>query len=234
MAKPVTITAQKVVNSNITGKGRKVMKIKSVKANYSIQAAPKLRIKFEINNDEEGCHYGRWGFEPDSSSYGLLGTITIYDETEDLFQAWEEKVNLRSKLYYGFLDELVENAVFHRMKAISSNPDEMIGSYRVDDPAVVWLGRKEIFKKVVRGWAIHDRKTFSGEILGENEKAENVKVVLSDNGLVQLYIDNKMIKEGYIDPRRYVSEKMDDNGEVVKQFERIEFMELLDEIETHI
>ena len=157
-----------------------------------------------------------------------------YDETEDLFQAWEEKVNLRSKLYYGFLDELVENAVFHRMKAISSNPDEMIGSYRVDDPAVVWLGRKEIFKKVVRGWAIHDRKTFSGEILGENEKAENVKVVLSDNGLVQLYIDNKMIKEGYIDPRRYVSEKMDDNGEVVKQFERIEFMELLDEIETHI
>ena len=103
---------------------------------------------------------------------------------------------------------------------------------------LIWyfIGREEfgIFLRVMQGIHIHDRKTFSGEILGENEKAENVKVVLSDNGLVQLYIDNRMIKEGYIDPRRYVSEKMDDNGEVVKQFKRIEFMELLDEIETHI
>ena len=49
------------------------------------------------------------------------------------------------------------------------------------------------FEKVVRGWAIRDRRTFSGEILGENEKAENVKVVLSDNGMVQLYIDNKCL-----------------------------------------
>ena len=34
-----------------------------------------------------------------------------------------------------------------------------------------------------------------------------------------------MIKEGYMEPRRCVSEKIDDKGEAVKQFERIEFAE---------
>ena len=57
----------------------------------------------------------------------------------------------------------------------------MIGNYRVDDPSVVWLGSWESFKKVVRGWAIHDRKIFSGEIYVEKENGESVGIHLPEN-----------------------------------------------------
>ena len=213
------------------------MKIKSVKAKYELQAAPMLQISFTIDQDETLCESRCLSFDPASEDYGLIGRMRIYDQSENgLIQEWEVKLELKAKLSYGNLDELIENEIFKHLRIYKrrmEDPDK-IGCYWTDDPAVVWLSRKETFEKVVRGWAIRDRRTFSGEILGENEKAENVKVVLSDNGMVQLYIDNKVIKEGYMEPRRCVSEKIDDKGEAVKQFERIEFAEFLDEIETHI
>ncbi len=92
------------------------MKIKSVKAIYELQAAPKLKICFEIDQDEAVCESRCLGFDPESEDYGLIGMLSIYD-----------------------------------------------------DPEVVWLMRKVTFETVVRGWAIHDRKMFSGEILGEKE-----------------------------------------------------------------
>ena len=79
------------------------------------------------------------------------------------------------------------------MKVFRSSVERFILVYERTMLAVVWLSRKDTFEKVVREWAIRDRRTFSGEILGENEKAEN--------------------------------EKIDDKGEAVKQFERIEFTE---------
>ena len=79
------------------------------------------------------------------------------------------------------------------MKVFRRLAERVILVYERTMLAVVWLSRKETFEKVVREWAIRDRRTFSGEILGENEKAEN--------------------------------EKIDDKGEAVKQFERIEFTE---------
>ena len=155
------------------------MKIRSVKAKYELQAAPKLKICFEIDQDEAVSESRYLSFDPKSEDYGLIGELSIYDETEDgPIQSWAEKIDLRAILQYGFLDEQIENAIFNRMKAICANPDEMIGSYRVDDPAVVWLGRKETFSKVVRGWAIHDRRAFSGKILGEKENGESITIKL--------------------------------------------------------
>lgn len=181
------------------------MKIESIKAKYDIQMAPKLKICFEINQDEETCEQRCLSFDPKSGDYGIIGVLSIYDETEDgLVQSWEEKIDLRSKLYYGFLDELIENAIFDRMKSISANSDEMIGNYRVDDPAVVWMGCKETFKKVVSGWAIHDRKDFFAEIIGEKGNRERVNIYLPEN------------------------------ADAVRNFEGRTFMEVLDDIEARI
>jgi len=181
------------------------MKIRSVKAKYELQAAPKLKICFEIDQDEAVCESRCLSFDPESEDYGLIGMLSIYDETEDgLVQSWEEKLDLRGKLQYGILDELIEKTIFDRMKAICANPDEMIGNYRVDDPAVVWLGRRETFNKVIRGWAIHDRKNFSGEILGEKETGESVRLSFPMN------------------------------ADVVKEFEGNTFMEVLEGIEGHM
>lgn len=158
------------------------MKIMSVKAKYELQVAPKLKICFEIDQDEAVCESRCLSFDPESEDYGLIGMLSIYDEAEDgLVRSWEEKIDLREKLRYGFMDELIEKAIFDRTKAICADSDEMIGNYRVDDPSVVWLGSWESFKKVVRGWAIHDRKIFSGEIYVEKENGESVGIHLPEN-----------------------------------------------------
>lgn len=213
------------------------MKIMSVKAKYELQVAPKLKICFEIDQDEAVCESRCLSFDPESEDYGLIGVLSIYDETEDgLFQSWEEKIDLKTKLDYGFLDELIEKVIFKRLKIFNrkiGHPDK-IGSYWSDDPAVVWLTRKETFEKVVRGWAIHDRRIFSGEITGENEKGDVIRLVFGDDRSAQHYINGAMVIDSYIDPKRYTYEEKDANGEIIRRFERVEFMEILDEIEAHI
>ena len=189
------------------------MKIKSVKAKYELQAAPKLKICFEIDQDEAVCESRCLSFNPESEDYGLIGMLRIYDETEEdlgwedgLPLEWEEKIDLRAKLQYGFLDELIEKAIFKRLREFHTkigNPDK-IGSYWTDDPAVVWLMRKETFEKVVRGWAIRNRKVFLAEILGEKENGETVKIHLPEN------------------------------ADIVKSFKGRVFMEVVDEIVSHM
>ncbi len=179
------------------------MKIKSIKAKYELQAAANLKICFEIDQDEAFCEARCLSFDPESDDYEIMGVLSIYDETDDeLVQSWEEKIDLRAKLDHGFLDELIENTIFHRMKAICADPDGMIGNYRTDDPAVVWLGRRETFQKAIGGWAIHDRKSFYGAILGENENGESVKISLPEN------------------------------DDIVRSVEGRTFMEVIDEVET--
>ena len=75
------------------------MKIKSVKAKYELQAAPKLKICFEIDQDEAVCESRCLSFAPDSDDYGLLGKITIIDEMEGgEVRQWEEKVDLKADM----------------------------------------------------------------------------------------------------------------------------------------
>ena len=91
------------------------MKIRSVKAKYELQVAPKLKICFEIDQDEAVCESRCLSFDPESEDYGLIGMLSIYDEAEDgLVRSWEEKIDLREKLRYGFMDELIENLTARR------------------------------------------------------------------------------------------------------------------------
>ncbi len=213
------------------------MKIKSVKAKYEIQAASKLKICFEIDQDESVCESRCLSFDPESEDYGLIGVLSIYDKTEEgLVQTCEEQIDLQSKLQYGFLDELIENAIFKRLRVFKGrmgNPDK-IGSYWTDDPEVVWLMRKETFKTVVRGWAIHDRRTFSGEIVGENTKGDVIRLLLKDDRNAQLYRNDELMKEGMIVLRYCASEEGDGNGKATGKVEKIRFKDILDEIETHL
>ncbi len=213
------------------------MKIKSVKAKYELQAAPKLKICFEIDQDETVCESRCLSFDPESEDYGLIGMLSIFDETkEELVQSWEEKIDLRSKLQYGFLDELIEKSIFKRLRVFKrrmGNPDK-IGSYWTDDPEVVWLMRKETFELVIRGWAIHDRRTFSGEIVGENTKGDVVRLLLKDDQNAQLYRNGELMKEGNIVLRHCTGKDGDGNGKGSGQVKKIRFTDIFDEIETYI
>ena len=49
--------------------------------------------------------------------------MKLFDLTEDgAIQEWEEMLDLKAKLSYGFLDELIENAVFNRLKGFRGKP----------------------------------------------------------------------------------------------------------------
>ena len=109
-----------------------------------------------------------------------------------------------------------------------------VGNYLLDDPAVVWLTRKETFQRVVRGSAIGDRRTFSGEIVGENREGDVVRLLLKDDRNVQLYRNDELTKEGDIVLRPCTGEESDGNGKAAGQFEKIRFTDILDEIENHI
>ncbi|SCW68325.1 hypothetical protein SAMN02910400_01872 [Lachnospiraceae bacterium C10] len=210
------------------------MKIKSVKAKYELQAAPKLKICFEIDQDEAMCGSS---FDPESEDYGLIGMLRIYDETEEDL-GWEdglpleyyEKIDLRAKLQYGFLDELIEKAIFKRLREFHTkigNPDK-IGSYWTDDPAVVWLMRKETFEKVVRGWAIRDRKVFQAEIIGEKENGETVKIHLPEN--TDIVKNFKSLAELDL----FLAKPLPDIVKSLKGNKGKVFMEVVDEIVSHM
>ena len=200
------------------------MKIKSVKAKYELQAAPKLKICFEIDQDEAVCESRCLSFAPDSDDYGLLGKITIIDEMEGgEVRQWEEKVDLKAKLSYGFLDELIESIIFQTMKKLGKNSNETIGGYDVCDPAVVWMTQKDTFKKVIRGWRI--TKTFTGEITGQNENGD---VVRFDLGKSEFYVNEVLQPDGIIGSRRIINECYNDDHELCRQTEEMTFMEALD------
>ena len=200
------------------------MKIKSVKAKYELQAAPKLKICFEIDQDEAVCESRCLSFAPDSDDYGLLGKITIIDEMEGgEVRQWEEKVDLKAKLSYGFLDELIESIIFQTMKKLGKNSNETIGGYDVCDPAVVWMIQKDTFKKVIRGWRI--TKTFTGEITGQNENGD---VVRFDLGKSEFYVNEVLQPDGIIGSQRIINECYNDDHELCRQTEEMTFMEALD------
>lgn len=200
------------------------MKIKSVKAKYELQAAPKLKICFEIDQDEAVCESRCLSFAPDSDDYGLLGKITIIDEMEGgEVRQWEEKVDLKAKLSYGFLDELIESIIFQTMKKLGKNSNETIGGYDVCDPAVVWMTQKDTFKKVIRGWRI--TKTFTGEITGQNENGD---VVRFDLGKSEFYVNEVLQPDGIIGSQRIINECYNDDHELCRQTEEMTFMEALD------
>lgn len=200
------------------------MKIKSVKAKYELQAAPKLKICFEIDQDEAVCESRCLSFAPDSDDYGLLGKITIIDEMEGgEVRQWEEKVDLKAKLSYGFLDELIESIIFQTMKKLGKDSNETIGGYDVCDPAVVWMTQKDTFKKVIRGWRI--TKTFTGEITGQNENGD---VVRFDLGKSEFYVNEVLQPDGIIGSRRIINECYNDDHELCRQTEEMTFMEALD------
>lgn len=200
------------------------MKIKSVKAKYELQAAPKLKICFEIDQDEAVCESRCLSFAPDSDDYGLLGKITIIDEMEGgEVRQWEEKVDLKAKLSYGFLDELIESIIFQTMKKLGRDSNETIGGYDVCDPAVVWMTQKDTFKKVIRGWRI--TKTFTGEITGQNENGD---VVRFDLGKSEFYVNEVLQPDGIIGSRRIINECYNDDHELCRQTEEMTFMEALD------
>ena len=199
------------------------MKIKSVKAKYELQAAPKLKILFEIDQDEALCESRCLSFDPNSDDYGLLGKITILDELNDDVRQWEKMVDLKAKLNYGFLDELIESIIFQTMKGLGTDSNETIGGYDVCDPAVVWLIRKETFKKVMRGWRII--KSFAGEIIGENENGDSVRF---DLGKSEFYVNDVLQPDGIIGSRRIINEYYNDDHELCRQTENMTFMEALD------
>lgn len=200
------------------------MKIKSVKAKYELQAAPKLKICFEIDQDEAVCESRCLSFAPDSDDYGLLGKITIIDEMEGgEVRQWEEKVDLKAKLSYGFLDELIESIIFQTMKKLGKDSNETIGGYDVCDPAVVWMTQKDTFKKVIRGWRI--TKTFTGEITGQNENGD---VVRFDLGKSEFYVNEVLQPDGIIGSRHIINECYNDDHELCRQTEEMTFMEALD------
>lgn len=200
------------------------MKIKSVKAKYELQAAPKLKICFEIDQDEVVCESRCLSFAPDSDDYGLLGKITIIDEMEGgEVRQWEEKVDLKAKLSYGFLDELIESIIFQTMKKLGKDSNETIGGYDVCDPVVVWMTQKDTFKKVIRGWRI--TKTFTGEITGQNENGD---VVRFDLGKSEFYVNEVLQPDGIIGSRRIINECYNDDHELCRQTEEMTFMEALD------
>ena len=202
------------------------MLIKSVKAKYELQAAPKLKVEFEIDQDEAVCESRCLSFDPDSDDYGLLGKITIIDEMEGgEVRQWEEKVDLKAKLSYGFLDELIESIIFQNMKKLGKDSNETIGGYDVCDPAVVWMTQKDTFKKVIRGWRI--TKTFTGEITGENEKGDAVRF---DLGKSEFYVNDALQPNGIIGSRRIINECYNDDHELCRQTEEMTFMEALDAV----
>ncbi len=213
----------------LKSKGGHLMKITSIKANYKMQAAPFLEISFLLDVDESWCEDGRCSFDPNSDNYGLIGRLRFYDSKKDLIREWHEKVNLKEKLQYGFLDELIENTIFRKIKALWKQEDEL-GPYEVSDPIVVWMTRKETFRKVLTGFNSGDMKTFSGKICGENEKGERVKIILdSFRGGCKVYINDNLENEGYIHPRKVINEHYSEKYESkIYQFEKMSFMEALD------
>jgi len=209
------------------------MKITSIKANYTMQAAPFLEISFFLDVDEGWCEDGRCSFDPNSDNYGLIGRLRVYDSKKDLIREWHEKVNLKEKLQYGFLDELIENTIFRKMKALWKQSDyslEQLGDYESSDPIVVWMTRKETFRKVVTGFNSGDMKTFSGEICGENEKGEKIKIILdSFGGGCKLCINGKYKNREFIYHRKVINEYYSEKYESkIYQNEKMSFMEALD------
>ena len=182
------------------------MKIKAIKADYRIEAAPGLMIIFTTgrrNTDEEPEVF--YYFDTDPEERDLRGFLRIEDEYHKDSLMWEKEVDFSKKLTYGFLDELIENTIFQYTKGMGQDTEGMIGGYRADDPAVVWMCRKETFLKVVKGWARHDRKYFSAEILAETENGEDANVIRGEDQKASLYVKGKLKSEDHIHFPKYAN-----------------------------
>ncbi|MCR4658545.1 MAG: hypothetical protein K5770_20290 [Lachnospiraceae bacterium] len=187
------------------------MKIKAIKVDYRIEAAPGLRIFFTTghrNTDEETEAFYHFDTEPEKRD--LRGILRVEDECHQETLMWEKEVDFSKKLTYGLLDELIENTIFQYTKGMGQDTEGMIGGYRADDPAVVWMCRRETFLKVVKGWAIHDRKFFSAEILAETENGDDAKVIFGEDQKASLYVQGKLKSEDHIHFPKYADMTLQD------------------------
>ena len=179
------------------------MKIESVKAEYELTVTDNLSVSVSVDNTVEAGEERLYSFLPDSDNYRLLAKLTVKDkDTLDEWE-WERWIDLKPSLKYGFLDELMENMVHQWAKGMSSDPDGMIGSYRVDDPAVVWLTRKSSYDKVVRGKTIRNLVSYSAEIVGTSDSGTILKAVCEKYGLraqrIATYANGNLMKELLLD-----------------------------------
>ncbi len=71
------------------------MKITAVKADYMLEVTKGFRIRFSIENAET-----------------MTGRLTVEDDVHDEQQSWAKVLDLQEKLWYGMLDELIENMIF--------------------------------------------------------------------------------------------------------------------------
>ncbi|MBR1851860.1 MAG: hypothetical protein IJ794_01590 [Lachnospiraceae bacterium] len=148
-----------------------------------------MQIFWKVINDEKGGKERLYSFDPKDQDYRLLGMLRVCDEGKGEDSAWEELVDLHTKLRYGFLDELIENTIFQWAKGIAGDPDGMIGGYRVDNPVVFWMCHKETFDKVVSGQSIYDVRMFQGEITGDNKDGNQIRILLFNNRKAQVFLD---------------------------------------------
>ena len=159
------------------------MKIESIKAEYELKVTDNLTVSVSVDNTVEEGEERLYSFASDSDDYRLLARLIVKDGSIPDEWEWERWIDLKPPLKYGFLDELIENMIHQWAKGTNSDPDGMIGTYRVDDPAVVWLTQKRVYDKVVRGRAIRNYVSYSAEIAFKKDNGAIVRAVCGKRGL---------------------------------------------------